>query len=92
MFGKTGELNVTSKKVIELTTGQIFGSASLAARKLKINFSHICAVARGKRGSTGGYIFRYLNENNVPILYLNRAHCKYKKVIINIKPELKQFL
>lgn len=67
MFGKTGELNKTSKKILELTTDKIYGSACEAARALNINFSHVCAVARGTRGSTGGYVFRYLDENDEPI-------------------------
>lgn len=87
MYGKKGELNVTSKKVIELTTGKIYGSASLAAEELNINFSHICAVARGDRGSHKGYVFRYLDENNNPIQNPNFAKIKFKKVINNILPE-----
>lgn len=67
MFGKTGELNKTSKKIIELTTNKTYGSASEAARILNLSFSHVCAVARGERGSTGGYVFRYLDENNSPL-------------------------
>ena len=64
MYGKRGELNITSKRVIELTTGKIYESASLAADELKVNFSHVCAVARGERGSHKGYVVRYLDSNN----------------------------
>lgn len=87
MFGKTGELNKTSKKVLELTTGRIYGSACEAARELKLGFSHVCAVARGERGSTGGYVFRYLDENNNPIKIENSAQIKLKKIKQNILPK-----
>ena len=87
MYGKTGELNKTSKKVLELTTDTIYGSASEAARQLNIEFSHICAVARGERGSTKGYVFRYLDENNNPIKIENPVQIKFKKVKQNILPK-----
>ena len=87
MFGKTGELNKTSKKIIELTTGKIYNSASEAAKELKLSFSHVCAVARGKRGSTGGYVFRYLDKNNNPIKIENSAKIKTLKIKKNILPK-----
>lgn len=87
MFGKTGSLNKTSKKVLELTTGNIYGSACEAARELKLGFSHVCSVARGERGSTGGYVFRYIDENNCPIEVENPAKIKFLKVRKNILPE-----
>lgn len=87
MYGKKGELNITSKKVVELTTGKIYGSASLAAEELNLNFSHVCAVARGVRGSHKGYVFRYLDKNGNPIQDSNFAKIKFKKVINNILPE-----
>lgn len=67
MYGKIGKLNATSKPIIELTTGVVYESACIAAQELNLNFSHICAVARGTRGSTGGYIFRYIDEDGNPI-------------------------
>ena len=87
MYGKTGELNKTSKKIIELTTGNIYGSAYEAARILNLNFSHICAVARGVRWSTGGYIFRYLDQNNNPIKPISICKIKNKQIIKNILPK-----
>lgn len=87
MFGKTGELNITSKKVLELTTDTVYSSASEAARELKINFSHICAVARGERGSVGGYVFRYLDDNNQPIKLDSPTKIKFLKVRQNILPK-----
>ena len=80
MFGKTGELNPTSKKVINITTNMIFGSASEAARYDKANFSHVCAVCRGLRGSTKGNVYRYLDEDNRIIEPENAAYVKAKKV------------
>lgn len=87
MYGKTGSLNTTSKKVVELTTGNIYESASLAANDLGLNFSHVCAVARGTRGSHKGYVFRYLDKNNMPIQSPNFAKIKYKSVQQSIIPK-----
>lgn len=87
MFGKTGKLNKTSKKILELTSGKTYDSACEAARELKLGFSHICAVARGERGSTGGYVFRYLDENDTPIKIENSAKIKFLKVRNSILPE-----
>lgn len=74
------ELNPTSKKVINITTNMIFGSASEAARYDKANFSHVCAVCRGLRGSTKGNVYRYLDEDNRIIEPENAASVKAKKV------------
>ena len=68
MYGKVGSLNSMSKPIIDLTTGKIYESVNLAAKDTNLNFSHICAVARGDRGSTGNKVFRYLDENNEIIL------------------------
>lgn len=92
MFGKKGSQNVTSKKIVELTTGKIYGSASLAAEDLNINFSHVCAVARGKRGSHKGYVFRYLDENNIPIQNSSFAQIKFKSIKEKILPEYKYLI
>lgn len=87
MYGKTGSLNVTSKKIIELTSGKTYDSASEAARELKVNFSHVCAVARGDRGSTGGYVFRYLDENNNPIKTEKSIKIKSLQIRNSILPQ-----
>lgn len=79
MYGKRGSQNVTSKPIIDLTTDKIYKSAMLAAEDLKLNFSHICASARGTRGSTGGHVFRYLDENNEIIQPETYAHIKSLK-------------
>ena len=80
MFGCCGNKNGRSRAVIELTTGEIFESANLAASYYHINFSHVCACARGTRGSTAGKVFRYLDENQQPIKNENQAVIKNLKV------------
>lgn len=50
MYGKCGSLNGYSKTIIDITSGEIFESAMLAAKKYHLNFSHICACARGYKG------------------------------------------
>lgn len=87
MYGKTGSLNATSKKILELTTGNIYRSACEAAKALNLCFSHVCAVARGERGSTGGYVFRYIDENNNPIKPQNTANIKSIKTKNRILPQ-----
>jgi group I intron endonuclease len=87
MYGKTGSLNVTSKKVIDLTTGKFYGSACEAAKELNLSFSHVCAVARGERGSTGSKVFRYVDESNTPIKPNKTCAIKSKKIIQTILPE-----
>lgn len=87
MYGKTGDQNTTSKKILDLTTGQMYGSASEAAKDLHLNFSHICAVARGERGSTGQKVFRYLDKNNKPLKPQKICVIKNKKIIQLILPK-----
>ena len=55
------------KKVINLTDNIIYDSANLCAKVENLNFSHICAVCRGTRATTGGKVFRYLSDEGVPI-------------------------
>lgn len=63
MFGKYGELNSTSKPLIDIYTGEYFESASLCASSMGKNWSKICACARGERISTNGRCFRYVDDN-----------------------------
>lgn len=46
MFSKKGELSHSSKRVKNLNTGNIYGSATECAEEESINFSHVCAVCR----------------------------------------------
>ena len=39
-----------------------FTSAALASKILNLNPSKVTAVCKGNRGSTGGWLFKYLNE------------------------------
>ena len=90
-FGKTGKEDAMSKPIIELTTGKTFESANLAAKFFDLCFSHVCAVARGERGSTGGKIFRYLDENNKPI-YVKHVKIKINKARDAVLPEYKYLI
>lgn len=92
MYGKRGKLNNTSKPTIELTTGMTFESASLAAEYFDVSFSHTCSVARGKRGSTQGYVFRYLDSNGKIIKPADCCKIKSPKVKASILPEYKDFI
>ena len=74
------QINPTSKKAINITTNMIFGSASEVARYDKANFSHVCAVCRGLRGSTKGNVYRYLDKEDRIIEPENAAYVKAKKV------------
>ena len=56
----TGEEHWSSKKVINLDTGQIYDSFGLVAKELGIaNGSHIVAVCKGKREKAYGYRWAY---------------------------------
>lgn len=92
MYGKRGKLNTTSKPIIELTTGMTFESASLAAEYFDVNFSHTCSVARGKRGSTQGYVFRYLDSDGKIIKPVDCCKIKSPKVKASILPKYKDFI
>lgn len=80
MFGKVGELNHTSKRVKNITTGEIFGSAMECAKKLGLNNSHVSAVCRGTRGSTNKMVFRYLDDNGGIIEPINKSRVKHRGV------------
>ena len=64
MFGKSGSLNVNSKKVkqIDPITGEvikIWESISLAAKEVDGTSGRICAVCKGKRKKHKGFIWQY---------------------------------
>lgn len=64
MYGKTGELNKTSKPVINLNTNEIFPSVSDLSRvHPDLSVSKVCSVCRGDRTSYKGMHFRYLDSN-----------------------------
>lgn len=67
MYGKRGSLNPSSKAVICLNDGNIFGSVSELIRFYKSNglsLSKVCSVCRGERKTHHGMIFRYLDNYN----------------------------
>lgn len=64
MFGRRGIDSPSSKRLIDIHTGEIFESATICANKLGMSQSKICSVCRGDRGSTGGRVFRYIDKDN----------------------------
>lgn len=92
MWGKCGKLNSTSKRILEITTGNYYDSAMLASKELNLCFSHVCSVARGERGSTGGFVFRYVADNNKPIKPEETVFIKNKNTRENVLDEYKYLL
>lgn len=84
-YGKTGALNPSSKKVIDLSTDIIYESAIQCGLKTGLCSSKISAVCRGDRGSTGGKVFRYLDDNNqiIEVDYKN-SNTREDKHIYNV--------
>lgn len=66
-FGKYPEamVAVTKKPIVCVTTGEKFNSLSDAARKYGLMLPKISSVCKLKRRHTGGYVFRYLGEENL---------------------------
>lgn len=62
MFGRTGKQNARSKPVREITSGVVYESARLAAKQLGVSSSGITNVCKGKRKTSGGYIFQYAEQ------------------------------
>lgn len=91
-FGKCGKETYNSRPVIDLTTGKIYESACLAAKDTKLNFSHVCAVARGTRGSTGHRVFRYIDEQQNIIQPDNIPYIKDNYTKTLILPEYKKYI
>jgi len=80
MYGKTGADNPTSKPVKNITTGEIYESASMCANHENKILSHICSVCRGERGSVGGCVYRYIDKNNEIIIPEKATRIKQVKV------------
>lgn len=67
MYGRCGSLNPSSKAVICLNDGNIFGSVSELIQLYKsrgLSLSKVCSVCRGERKTHHGMVFRYLNSYN----------------------------
>lgn len=60
--------NTRAKKIIQLDLNlnilKIFNSITTAAKELQISDSNIASCCKGKRKTTGGFIFMYLDEYN----------------------------
>ena len=53
MYGKRGADNPNSKKVICITTGEIYDSAKIASKVIGVSPSSLCTVCRGEKKSCG---------------------------------------
>lgn len=53
MYGKFGADNPTSKKVICLTTMEVFDSVTIASKYINRSVSHVTACCRGRKKSAG---------------------------------------
>ena len=84
MYCKTGYDSHSSKEVIDLSTLKTYGSASIAAEELNLEFSHVCSVARGERGSTGNRVFRYVDDDGYIVWPKKCAKIKSAKSKANI--------
>lgn len=70
MYGIKGKDNKSSKPIIDLTTGVIYDSVTIAVEQLGFDnkcLTKIAACARGAKTSAYGRIFRYVDENKKPI-------------------------
>ena len=64
-YGKVGEDNSSSRRFIDLTTGEVYiGVSDFCRTHPEFSLSKVCAACRGDRVTTHGHIFRYLDENN----------------------------
>jgi group I intron endonuclease len=64
-----------------LETGEIFGSITLAANKLSLSITKVSAVCAGRRDSTGGFSFEYLDEQKRLVANKKRESRKDPKAI-----------
>lgn len=72
MYGRTGERNPMARKVVCVTTGKIFNTASEGAEKMGTYVTHIIDCCRGKVKSSGKHPITkeklvwkyYTNESN----------------------------
>lgn len=53
-----------AKKVICVETGQIFRTISEAEVEMNLKGNHISEVCHGKRKTTGGYTFKFVQESD----------------------------
>ena len=83
MYDVRGADNPSSKRVKDIFNNIIYVSATDASEKLGIQQSKICACARGDRISVGGYVFRYIDDDNNIIQPTGNADYKVKCIDTN---------
>ena len=71
MFGKCGELNKLSKKVICIELNKIYNSISEAARELNLQMKNISKVCYGERKTCGGYSWSFVENTSKEFLNKN---------------------
>ena len=52
------------KPIICVTNGVTYASLTEACKSLGVTKPHVCSVLKGKRKTTKGYVFKYLNEGD----------------------------
>ena len=52
------------KPIICVTNGATYTSLTEACKSLGVTKPHVCSVLKGKRKTTKGYVFKYLNEGD----------------------------
>ena len=66
MYGKTGSNNPSSKKVIQYTKNgeliRVWNCIKTASVELGVNYTNIVKCCRGKRKSTGGFVWKYAED------------------------------
>ena len=50
------------KPVLCIETGEIYMTAVEAGKQININYKHICDCCRGRRKTTGGYHWKYVEQ------------------------------
>jgi hypothetical protein len=71
------ENNPRKRKIICISTGEVFDSITLASKKYNIDTSSIINTCNGKRYSAGGYRFCYIENYAID---KDRTNKNYKKV------------
>lgn len=92
MYGRKGKDNPLSVRVIELTTGNMYDSATIAAQSLNVQRPHISAVCKGTRSSVNGYVFRYLDSNNQIVQYPSMMPIRFDDVRGRILPQYRKYI
>lgn len=87
MYGKNEKLNPASKKVKNITTGNIYDSVTQCARlENRKSSTFINECCRGRKNSAYGCVYRYLDENNniIPPTIVKTKKIIEEDIIIDI--------